>query len=678
MYWLNEDSRKFLAAGYLKKGESAEQRMKDISDYAESRLWGGFGERFLGYLHKGYYSLSSPVWANYARKDLKPAGISCFGCRVGDSIEEILYSASEVGTQTKLGGGTSAYFGDIRGAGSPISGGGKSDGVIPFLKIFETVSQVCKQSDVRRGSFAAYLPIEHPDILDFIKIRTKGHQIQQLFPAVVVKDAWIQSMIDGDAQKRKVWAELLKSRTMVGTPYISFYDAMNRGKSDCYKDLEIVSSNLCVSGDTEILTKEGQISIKDLVDKEVVVWNGYEWSKATPRLTAKNQNLAEVQVLNGVSISSIKCTLQHKWHLNDGRIVETKDLKRWDTLKLWETPNGETISQYVLNWYMLEDKEDTYCFTEPLRNLGVFNGILTGNCNEIALPLAHDESFVCCLSSINLLHWDEIEKTDAVETLIYFLDTVMSEFIEKTDGVKFMERPNKFARRHRALGMGTLGWHSYLQSKMIPFDSLSAHFLNNRIFKAMQERSYQASEDLAKKFGGCEITSGYGRRNSTTMAIAPTQSSSYIHGQVSPSIEPWTGNRHVEKKAKAITVYTNQELKKVFQSLGIDNEETWDKIEKDNGSVQNLNLPEDVREVFKVFREISQKSIVIQAGNRQRYIDQGQSLNLSIPPSTPAKEVNDITLEAWRQGCKGLYYQIGENAAQNVKRDLMACKSCEG
>jgi ribonucleoside-diphosphate reductase alpha chain len=321
---------------------------------------------------------------------------------------------------------------------------------------------------------------------------------------------------------------------------------------------------------------------------------------------------------------------------------------------------------------------DTYCVNEPKRHKAVFNGILTGNCNEISLPLRDDESFVCCLSSINLLHWDEIVKTDAIETLTYFLDTVMSDFIEKTEGIQFMERANKFARRHRALGVGALGWHSYLQSKMIPFDSMEAHLRNSVIFKTIQERTHQASRALANEFGSCEVAAKYGMRNTTTTAVAPTASSSVILGQVSQSIEPWTSNHHVEKKAKDVFVMKNHVLEKLLEGYGKNNDATWKAIENDDGSVQNLDFLSDLeKDVFKTFAEISQKAVIAQAGARQKFIDQGQSLNVCLDPLTPAKETNALVLDAWRWGVKGLYYQIGHNAALKFKQELSVCKSCE-
>lgn len=301
-------------------------------------------------------------------------------------------------------------------------------------------------------------------------------------------------------------------------------------------------------------------------------------------------------------------------------------------------------------------------------------------CNEISLPSSEDESFVCCLSSMNLLHYDEWKDTDAVETLTYFLDTVMQEFIDKADNVRFMERAVKFARRHRAIGIGVLGWHSYLQSKMIPFGSFEAMQHNNEIFKLIQEKSYKASKELAELFGEPEVLEGYGRRNTTTMSVAPTKSSSFILGSVSPSIEPFKSNYYVKDLAKIKTTYKNPFLEKLLKEKDKDTKEVWDSILVNDGSVQHLDfLTDHEKDVFKTFPEISQLTIIQQAAQRQKYIDQGQSLNVMIHPDTPTKDINQLYLTAAELGIKGLYYQFSMSAAQKFNRELLnGCASCEG
>ena len=543
--WLNEDSRKFLKRGYLTDDQTPEERITHIAKTAEGDLKkAGFAEKFEEYMSYGWYSLSSPIWANYGMKRGLP--ISCFGSYVDDTLESILTKQAEVGMMTKMGGGTSAYFGDIRKRGANIGTGGKSNGPVHFMELFESVTNVVSQSNVRRGSFAAYMPIDHADILEFLQIRGDGNSIQNLSIGVSVSDKWMKSMVDGDKDKRKVWGKVIKKRYESGYPYIFFSDTINDNAPDVYKD------------------------------------------------------------------------------------------------------KGHTIHASNL-------------------------------CSEIALSSSNDESFVCNLSSMNLLHYDDWKGTDAVEVLTYFLDAVMSEFIRKTEDIPFMEAPRKFATNQRALGIGVLGWHSYLQSKSIPFESFEAKQLTTDIFTYMKRESRDASADLAKEYGEPELLKGYGRRNVTTMAIAPTTSSSFILGQVSPSVEPLNSNYFVKDLAKGKFTYKNPYLERVLDAYSKNNGPTWKSILVHGGSVQHLDfLSDHEKDVFKTFGEISQKEVIIQTAIRQTNIDQAQSINLMIHPKTPPKEVNQLLIFAWEQGVKTLYYHRGTNPSQELSRNLLQCASCEG
>jgi len=300
-------------------------------------------------------------------------------------------------------------------------------------------------------------------------------------------------------------------------------------------------------------------------------------------------------------------------------------------------------------------------------------------CTEIALPASADESFVCCLSSMNALHYDEWKDTDAVETLTYFLDAVMQEFIDKTEGTQFMGRALQFAKRHRAIGIGVLGWHSYLQKNMIPWNSMEAMQANNRLFSDIKEKSYAASAEMAEKFGEPEVLEGYGRRNTTTMAVAPTKSSSIILGQISPSVEPLKSNYFVRDGAKLKTTQKNRFLEDLLKQKGKDTREVWDSIMAEDGSVQHLEfLTEEEKEVFRTFAEIPQMSVIKQAAQRQKYIDQAQSINISIDPDEVSiKDINKLYIEAWESGVKSLYYQNSVNAAQKFSRDVLECAVCE-
>ena len=298
-------------------------------------------------------------------------------------------------------------------------------------------------------------------------------------------------------------------------------------------------------------------------------------------------------------------------------------------------------------------------------------------CSEICLPTSDEISFVCCLSSINIRHYKEWKDTDAVETLVMFLDTVITDFLENLEDLKnsedqekqtafyFMQRAYKFAKEHRALGLGVLGWHTYLQENNIAVESDEANILNKEIFKLISEKSYKASADLAKDYGEPEILKGYGRRNTTLMAIAPTTSSAFILGQVSQGIEPYMSNAFVKDVDKMKVTIKNPALVELLEAKGQNTGEVWGSIRDNDGSVQHLTfLTPHEKMVFRTFSEIDQRVIINQAADRQKYIDQAQSLNLMVDPTMPIKELNALYLYAWEKGVKTLYYQHSMNAAQ--------------
>ena len=560
--WINDESITFLRRGYLSEGEEPLDRIKTISDHAEKLLGiEGFSDKFYDYMSRGWYSLASPVWANFGKKRGLP--VSCFGSNIADNIESILFTQAEVGEMSKMGGGTSGYFGNIRGRGAEITDNGHAPGAVHFMNLFQSVVDNISQGSTRRGRFSPYLPIEHPDIMEFLEIGTEGASIQDLTHAVTVTDKFMEEMIAGDTEKRAAWAKVIQRRGEIGYPYIMFHDTMNNNTVDVYKKngAKIYNSNLC---------------------------------------------------------------------------------------------------------------------------------------SEIALHNSEEESFVCVLSSMNVLHYDEWKDTDAVETLTYFLDAVVTEFCTKIEAFRdngtiegkrafmYMEKAYNFAKRQRALGLGVLGWHSLLQSKGLPFDTRETAKLNVEVFKLIKEKSYKASEEMAQKYGEPEYLVGFGRRNVTLNAIAPTTSSAFILGQVSQSIEPIWSNCYVKDVAKMKVTIKNPVLKKLLAELGKDDKQTWDSIKKNDGSVQHLDfLSDEQKDVFRTFAEINQSSIINQAAVRQDYIDQSQSLNLMISPDMPTKDINKLLIDAWKLGVKTLYYQHSMNSAQAFARKKLnmndlQCVACEG
>ena len=261
-YWLNEDSRTFLSRGYLSKGETPEQRIRDIANTAEWYLrdmalpnenvpkFDGFADKFYEYMSRGYYSLASPVWANYGKKRGLP--VSCFGSYIDDSMESILYGVAENGMLMKNGGGTSGYFGAVRHRGAPITDSGESSGSVHFMGLYDSLASTVSQGSVRRGFFAAYQDLSHPDADEFLDIGTEGNPIQGLTTGIVVSDEFINEMKAGDAEKRKLWAKVLQRRSEIGFPYILYSDNANNNKPQVYKDkkYDIFASNMCLRGDS--------------------------------------------------------------------------------------------------------------------------------------------------------------------------------------------------------------------------------------------------------------------------------------------------------------------------------------------------------------------------------------------------------------------------------------------
>ncbi len=546
IWWLNNESEQILNRGYLLKGESVKGAIDRIATAASKQLYRPeLKEKFTQLIENGWMSLSSPIWANMGTERGLP--ISCFNVHVPDYIEGITHKLGEVIMQTKIGGGTSGYFGELRGRGTAVTDNGESSGAVSFMKLFDTAMDTISQGGVRRGAFAAYLDIDHPDIKEFLQIKDIGNPLQNLFFGVCVPDYWMQEMIDGDMEKRQLWANVLESRQQKGMPYIFFSDNVNLNKPQVYKDhnMRINASNLC---------------------------------------------------------------------------------------------------------------------------------------SEIMLPSSFDESFICCLSSMNLELYDEWKDTDAVQTAIFFLDAVLQEFINKTEANYYLKSANTFAKKHRAIGLGAMGWHSYLQKNMIPFEGLEAKQLTNKIFKHIRTEADIASNRLAEIFGEPELLQDYGIRNTTLMAIAPTTSSSAILGQTSPGIEPFSSNYFKAGLSKGNFIRKNKYLKALLEEKEIDNEETWRSIMLSQGSVQHLNeLTEQEKMVFKTFKEISQLEIIQQAAVRQKYIDQSQSLNINIPANLPVKDVNKLLIEAWKLGVKTLYYQRSQSVSkETVVQNLVQCISCEG
>lgn len=560
--WMTLEGFQTLSRGYLLPEESPRGMYQRISKKAADILsQPDMESEFFNAFWANWICPASPVCSNFGTTRGLP--ISCFSSTIPDSVDGIFKTVHETAMLSKYGGGIGHYWGNVRGRGQEITGNGQSEGIIPWLKIEDTVIASVSQGGVRRGSSAQYLDVSHPDIDEFLDVRRQtGDESRRcrstgFHHAVVFDDDFMHCVEDGDEEARRIWSKFLKARWEMGEPYAMFGDNANNSAPQMYKDkgLKITTSNLC---------------------------------------------------------------------------------------------------------------------------------------NEIYLYTDDDHTFVCCLSSMNLARYDEWKDTNAVQLAIWFLDAVMEDFIMQAWDIEGFERAVRFAEASRALGLGALGWHTFLQSKMIPFESFGAMQLNNEIWRNIKDEATIASQKLADAYGEPEWCKGYGVRNTHLTAVAPTLSNSIISGGVSEGIQPIVANVYANKTAKGTFLRRNPTLETLLEAKGHNNDVTWRKINADRGSVKNLDfLTAEEKAVFMTAREINQFALVRQAAQRQKYIDQGQSLNLffSTPPEDAdtetrnkvARYVHDVHMEAWKMGLKGLYYMRTESPLKGdaVFKEESECLACE-
>ena len=541
-----------ISKGYLMPGETPKKAYRRVAHAVASRLnRPDLESKFYKYIWNGWIGLASPVLSNTGTDRGLP--ISCFGIDTPDSVRGIGLTNAELMRLTSYGGGVGISLSRIRGRGAGITGNGKSEGVVPWAKIYDSTIIATNQGSVRRGAASVNLDINHPDIKEFLQIRRpKGdpnRQCLNLHQAVMVDDAFMKRLQDRDSEAMSLWLEILKSRVETGEPYIMFSDNVNKDNPLAYR----------------------------------------------------------------------------------------------------------------------------------MNNLDV---TMTNICSEITLHTDEEHSFICCLSSLNLAKYDEWKDTDVVEIATYFLDGVMEEFIQKTNGKDSMVRSHRHAKKGRALGLGVMGWHTFLQQKELPFNSIASTAWTHTIFSDIRIKAEAASRQLAVEYGEPLWCRGTGMRNTHVLAIAPTVSNSRIN-TCSAGIEPHPANVYVFNGAKGTFIVRNPELEKLLTAKGKNQSKHWEKILSDNGSVQNLSsdvLTEEEKEVFLTFPEINQLALVQQAAIRQRYIDQTQSLNVAFDPKDSPRWINQVHIEAWKLGIKTLYYLRTDSV---IKGDLGSrtsedCLSCDG
>lgn len=553
--WLTEEGFGMLRDTYLLENETPKGMWQRVSNSSANYLKKPeLASEFFNILWKNWLGLASPVAANAGTNRGLP--ISCFGTYVPDSIRGIMDRMSEVAEMTKNAGGVSTNFVDVRPRNSKIKNNGKTDGIVPFIKIQDSVTIGVSQGGVRRGATAAYTSIEHGDFWEFIKIRRPdgdtNRQCLNIHHALSIPDSFIEKLKAGDKEAREKWIAVLKTRFETGEPYLFFDGNVERNRPETYKkkNLNVRSSNICT---------------------------------------------------------------------------------------------------------------------------------------EITLHSSEFFSFVCCLSSLNLARWDEWKYTNVVQLAIWFLDGIIEEFIDKASKIPGLARAVASAKAGRALGLGVMGFHSYLQEHMMPIDHFDTYSLNAKMFSRIRSEAEKATKALAEEYGEPEWCKGFGRRNTHLLAIAPTVSNSTISGNISAGIEPWAANIFVQKNAKGSFIQVNKQLEKILKNYDKNDPETWKSILSNEGSVQHLNfLTALEKEVFLTARELNQFSLVKLAGQRQKWIDQAQSLNLFFPANADPTYIHEVHMAAYEQNLNTLYYLRtssvlkGDSGSREYKREITDCKACEG
>ena len=572
---LSEQAVKLLTDYYCQEGETSPQmafaRAASAYSYGDMEL----AQRIYDYVSKGWFMFASPVLSNAPKpgEKVKSLPISCFLTYVPDSLEGLIEHSAELRWLSVKGGGVGGHWSDIRAVSD------KAPGPMPFLHTVDADMTAYRQGKTRKGSYAAYMDVNHPDIIEFLNMRVPTGDVNRknlnLHHAINITDDFMRAVERGETwdlldpndqtvresmPARKLWEQILEVRYRTGEPYLNFIDTANRALPQTQKDkgLKIHGSNLC---------------------------------------------------------------------------------------------------------------------------------------NEIHLPTSEDRTAVCCLSSVNLELFEEWKGTRMIRDLTRFLDNVLQFFIDHAGDE--ISRARFSATQERSLGLGAMGWHSFLHNKRIPFESEGAHVWNNIIFNFIQNEAIEESLNMGRQRGEAPDMEGTGRRNAHLLAIAPNANSSIILG-TSPSIEPSKANAYTHRTRAGSHLVQNKYLAEELEKVGKNTDKVWQDIITNGGSVQHLKfLSDEVKEVFKTAIEIDQNVVVQQGGERQKWLCQGQSLNLFFPAGAEKKYLHQVHYKAWKSGCKGLYYlrtetsQRAENVSQKVERDSLKdyetqtmsqeeCVACQG
>ena len=684
----------------------------------------------------------------------RPQMSSCFLiANKEDSIDGIYGTLTECAQISKWAGGIGMHIHNVRANKSRIRGtNGQSDGIIPMLRVFNSTARYVNQAGRRKGSIAVYLEPWHSDIMDFLELRlNQGDEearCRDLFSALWIPDLFMKRVEEGgnwslfcpdkapglsdcygeefEALYKKyeeegranesvpateVWKAILKSQSETGTPYMLYKDSCNAKSNQ--KNLGVIkSSNLCVAPETKILTSEGQQTISELQDQDVEVWNGEEFSRVTVRKTGENQKLLTVNTSKGLSI---RCTPYHKfWVVGQDEPIEAQHLKKDMKIIKYLLPDGSIHDDVkIVSVEDFGDTADTFCFNEPLKHRGVFNGIITGNCTEILEYTNKDETSVCNLASIAIPKYVNKETKTFDYDKLHETTKIVTKNLNRVIDRNFypVETARRSNMKHRPIGLGVQGLADVFNLCGLPFDCEESRLMNAHIFETIYHAALESSSELAEvdgpyeSFEGSPASKGIlqpdlwegetkfsgrydwdemrkrvmtkGLRNSLLLAPMPTASTAQILGN-NECFEPYTTNIYLRRTLAGEFVVVNKHLVEDLKRVGLWSKEMKDLMVKAGGSIQNIiDIPDDIKKLYKTVWEISQKCIIDMAADRGRFIDQSQSMNLFMESPTMSK-LSSMHMYAWKAGLKtGMYYLRSKAKARPIQFSLEPeCVAC--
>ena len=653
-------------------------------------------EKFFNLLWKGRLSPSTPVLSNTGTTRGFP--VSCQGLTVHDSILGIYDAKREIAAHTQKGFGTSVYAGNIRPRGAKIkSTGDKAEGIVPVLGGLILDSQYVSQGSARRGSTALYTPLEHNDFDELAEFTMANPDDCNV--GWNISDDILRKLNEGDFEATRRWKKSMRLKMTTGRGYYWFTDRANRLAPEAIKKsgISIKASNLCFTGGTQVAVvgRDHTNSMKELYDsgEEFLVnsaellhkdgkkyWNDGVIRRAKVVVTGRRE-MVKVSLNNG---TYFECTPDHAIATSIGTWIEAKD-----SLGCYPQTTGipvhvvsvEPIGEFTCYDVQVLDEglsyDDHNFYLSIPGTYGNKTRVLVHNCTEIALPANDVYTFVCVISSLNLLHWDDIR--DSGEDIFWatvFLECVNQEFIRLADGKPGFEKSVRFAKDFGALGLGVCGFHTYLQTKGVPFESLQAHFINNEIFDLIDKETRRASEWMYDKLPNTpKWCIGTGMRHATRMAIAPTKSTALLMGGVSEGINPDPAMTYTQASAGGEMLRVNQLVLKLMRERGAFLKSEFDSLNDHNGSVQHVDwLDSSEKEVFKTAFEINMEAHLRMCSARQRKIDQAQSINLFFGGDEDPRWISHIHRMAFNdEYIKSLYYIYSVRGIKAAPRECIAC-----